>query len=56
MMPVSRKEFLDIQVTVTFRLTLKRVRDMIITYSHKKLPLVESTVNFLFHSEVWKVR
>ena len=30
---VSSKEFLDIQATLECRFTLKRVRDMIITYS-----------------------
>ena len=29
--PVSSKEFLDIQVTIECKFTLKRVRDMIIT-------------------------
>ena len=33
-MPVSSCEFLDIQATVECKFTLKRVRDMIITYSH----------------------
>ena len=32
--PVSSKEFLDIQATVESGFTLKRVRDMIRTYSH----------------------
>ena len=32
-MPVSSKEFLEIQATIECRITLKRVRDMIITYS-----------------------
>ena len=31
--PVSIKDFLDIQATVECRFTLKRVRDIIITYS-----------------------
>ena len=31
--PVSSKEFLDIQATIECRFTLKRVRDMIRTYS-----------------------
>ena len=31
--PVSSKEFLDIQETIKYRFTLKRVRDMIITYT-----------------------
>ena len=30
--PVSSKEFLDIQAIIESRFTLKRVRDMIITY------------------------
>ena len=30
--PVLRKEFLHIQVTVEYGFTLKRVRDMIVTY------------------------
>ena len=33
-MPVSSKEFLDIEATVECRFTLEFVRDMIITYSH----------------------
>ena len=33
MVPVSSKEFLDIQATIECRFTLKLVRDMIITYS-----------------------
>ena len=32
--PVSSKEFLDIQATIECRFTLKYVRDMIITYRH----------------------
>ena len=32
--PVSSKEFLDIQATIEPGFTLKRVRDMIRTYSH----------------------
>ena len=32
--PVSSKEFLDIQATIKCRFTLKSVRDMIITYIH----------------------
>ena len=32
--PVSGKEFLDIQVTIECGFTLKRLRDMIRTYSH----------------------
>ena len=32
-MPVSSKKFLDIQGTIKCRFTLKRVRDMIITFS-----------------------
>ena len=31
--PASSKEFLDIQATIECGFTLKRVRDMIITYS-----------------------
>ena len=34
--PVSSKEFLDIQGTTECGFTLKRVRDMTRTYSHKK--------------------
>ena len=33
LVPVSSKEFLDIQATIQCDFTLKRVRDMIITYS-----------------------
>ena len=33
--PVSSKEFLDIRATIECRFTLKRVRDMTRTYSHK---------------------
>ena len=32
--PVLSKEFIDIQATIECRFTLKRVRDMIIAYSH----------------------
>ena len=32
--PASSKEFLDIQATIECEFTLKRVRDMIRTYSH----------------------
>ena len=32
--PVLSEEFLDIQATIECRVTLKRVSDMIITYSH----------------------
>ena len=35
-MPVSRKEFLDIQATIGCIFTLKRVLDMIRTYSQLK--------------------
>ena len=31
--PVSSKEFFDIQATREYRFTLKRVRDMVVTYS-----------------------
>ena len=34
-MPVSSKEFLDIQATIECRFTLKRVHDMTRTYSHE---------------------
>ena len=33
--PVSREEFLDIQATIDCGFTLKRVRDMIRTYSQE---------------------
>ena len=33
-MPVSSKEFLDIQATIQFGFNLKRARDMIRTCSH----------------------
>ena len=39
--PVSSKEFLDIQATVKCRFTLKSVRDMIITY----IPLLTFHLN-----------
>ena len=50
----SSKEILDIQTTIECRLTLKRVRDMIITYSHfgvfiiwaDFIPFSVSVVNF----------
>ena len=35
--PVPSKEFFDIQATVECRFTLRRVRDMIITYSQQVL-------------------
>ena len=34
-MSVSSKEFLNIQATIERRFTLKRVRDIIITYNYK---------------------
>ena len=34
MMPVSSKEFLDIQATIECGFTLKRICDMVRTYSH----------------------
>ena len=34
---VSSKEFLNIQATIERRFTLKRVRDMIVTYNNKNL-------------------
>ena len=37
--PASSKEFLDIQATIECGLTLKRVRDMIKTYSQLKSDL-----------------
>ena len=39
--PVSSKEFLDIQATIECRFTLKRVRDMIRTYSHQFVALID---------------
>ena len=36
---VLSKEFLDIQATIECEFTLKRVRDMIITYSHNDMLL-----------------
>ena len=33
--PVANKEFLNIQATTERRFTLKRVRDMIVTYNNK---------------------
>ena len=38
--PASSKEFLDIQATIECGFTLKRVRDMIKTYSHKESCLI----------------
>ena len=32
--PILSKEFLDIQATTEYRFTLKRVRDVIMTYRH----------------------
>ena len=42
-MPVSSKNFLDIQVILECRFALKRVRDMIITYSHIQFNLCRSS-------------
>ena len=48
---VSNKEFLDIQATVECRFTLKRIRDMVITYSQ-----MYRTVKFSQHSStMWPV-
>ena len=38
MVPVSSKDFLDIQATIECLFTLTRVRDMTRTYSQKKNP------------------
>ena len=54
MAPVSSKEFLDIQTTIEYRFTRKRVRDMIITHSRLGIfinwadfiPFGVSVVNF----------
>ena len=43
--PASSKEFLDIQATIECGFTLKRVRDMIRTYSHDYGPLKENNSN-----------
>ena len=37
--PVLSKAFLDIQASLECRLTLKRLRDMLMKYSHNILPL-----------------
>ena len=37
-MPVLDKEFLNIQATIEFEFTLKRIRDMIKTNSHILVP------------------
>ena len=59
-MPVSRKEFLDIQATMKCRFTLKRVHDMIRTYIHsnqgyKKSLLSLVTRIYLENRQVWKI-
>ena len=48
---VSRKEFLDIQVTTECRFTLKRVFDMIRTYSHSTSQMLLIIENFC---SIWK--
>ena len=47
--PVSSKEFLDIQATIDFGLTLKRICDMIRTYSDILL------FTFYFLSASWRI-
>ena len=47
--PVLSKEFLDLQATTEHRFTLKRVRDMIITYS------VDGSVLKFQGAEIWKL-
>ena len=42
---VSSKEFPDIQVSTECRFTLKRARDMIITYSQLKKQLITSKIS-----------
>ena len=58
-MPVSSKEFLDIQATIERRFTLKHVHDMKITYSsfydvikiYWDHQLIVDTINFLLLEE-----
>ena len=50
--PVLSKEFLDIQATIEYKFTLKRVRDMIITYNQMHLTDKYSQRN----SVIWSVR
>ena len=45
--PVSSKECLDIETVIVCELTLKRLRDMIITYSQ-----MHRTDNVLQHSSI----
>ena len=52
-MPVSSKEFLDIQATLECGFTLKRVRDIIRAYSVTKLVTI-LTKCFFFH--IWTLR
>ena len=44
-MPVSSKEFLDIQATIECAFTLKRVRDMTRTYSQYGCIFVDARLN-----------
>ena len=48
--PVSSNEFLDIEVTIWWRFTLKRVRDMIITYIENFLSLQEAVTSILLNT------
>ena len=49
--PASRKEFLDIQATIECEFSLKRVRNMTITYSQ-----IHRTDKYLEHSSIiWPV-
>ena len=44
--PTSSKEFLDIQATIECGFTLKRIRDMIRTYSQIKSTLTQSFFDY----------
>ena len=49
MVPVSSKEFLDIQPTTDCRFTMKLVRDMIITYGLSHCTKNEEILNGKLH-------
>ena len=47
-MPVLEKELHEIQVTLEYRFTLKRVRDMIITFSSDLVPMLSNVIRLQF--------
>ena len=54
-MPVSSKEFLDIQATIECTFTLKHVRDMIIIYSQSTIQISTHNTARSFKKYIYKL-